>query len=55
MGARVVVLQVVPPRAGDVIVMGTRALTGPARALLGSTADEVVGHADRPVLLVRQR
>jgi len=39
----------------DVIVMSTRARTGPARAVLGSTADEVVRHADRPVLLVRQR
>jgi nucleotide-binding universal stress UspA family protein len=39
----------------DVIVMSTRARTGAARAVLGSTADEVVRHADRPVLLVRQR
>jgi nucleotide-binding universal stress UspA family protein len=39
----------------DVIVMSTHARTGAARAVLGSTADEMVRHADRPVLLVRQR
>jgi nucleotide-binding universal stress UspA family protein len=37
----------------DLIVMSTHALTGPARALLGSVADEVVRIASRPVLLVR--
>jgi nucleotide-binding universal stress UspA family protein len=39
----------------DLLVMSTHALTGPARALLGSTADAVVRAARRPVLLVRQR
>jgi nucleotide-binding universal stress UspA family protein len=39
----------------DLIVMSTHALTGLARAVLGSTADEVVRNARRPVLLVRQR
>ncbi|HZS00410.1 MAG TPA: universal stress protein [Chloroflexota bacterium] len=39
----------------DLIVMSTHALTGPARALLGSTADEVVREARRPVLLIRHR
>jgi nucleotide-binding universal stress UspA family protein len=39
----------------DVIVMSTHALTGPARTLLGSIADEVVRSAHQPVLLVRQR
>jgi nucleotide-binding universal stress UspA family protein len=39
----------------DLIVMSTHALTGPARTLLGSTADEVVRTAGRPVLLLRQR
>jgi nucleotide-binding universal stress UspA family protein len=39
----------------DLIVMSTHALTGPARALLGSTADAVVRAARHPVLLVRQR
>jgi nucleotide-binding universal stress UspA family protein len=39
----------------DLIIMSTHALTGPARAVLGSTADEVVRAAHRPVLLVRRR
>jgi nucleotide-binding universal stress UspA family protein len=39
----------------DLIVMSTRALTGPLRTALGSTADEVVQSAGRPVLLVRRR
>ncbi len=38
----------------DVLVMSTHALTGPARALLGSVADEMVRRADRPVLVVRR-
>jgi len=38
----------------DVIVMSTRALTGPARAVLGSTADAVVRTAHCPVLLVHR-
>jgi nucleotide-binding universal stress UspA family protein len=38
----------------DLVLMSTAARTGPARALLGSVADEVVRMADRPVLLVRQ-
>ena len=36
----------------DLIVMSTHALTGPARTVLGSVADEVVRAADRPVLLI---
>jgi nucleotide-binding universal stress UspA family protein len=36
----------------DMIVMSTQALTGPARALLGSVADAVVRRAHCPVLLV---
>ncbi len=39
----------------DIIVMSTHALTGPARAVLGSVADEVLRSADRPVLLVPRR
>ena len=39
----------------DLIVMSTRAHTGPARALLGSTADAVVRAADCPVLLIHRR
>jgi nucleotide-binding universal stress UspA family protein len=38
----------------DLIVMSTRSLVGPARALLGSTADAVVRTAPTPVLLVRR-
>jgi nucleotide-binding universal stress UspA family protein len=37
----------------DLIVMSTHALTGPACALLGSIADEIVRTAAQPVLLVR--
>jgi nucleotide-binding universal stress UspA family protein len=38
--------------AADLIVMSTQALTGAARALLGSVADAVVRGADCPVLVV---
>jgi nucleotide-binding universal stress UspA family protein len=38
----------------DMIVMSTHALTGPARAVLGSVADAVVRTSHRPVLLVRR-
>jgi nucleotide-binding universal stress UspA family protein len=38
----------------DLIVMSTHALTGPARALLGSVADAVVRSAHCPVLLVHR-
>src|ERR1051326_6845076 len=38
----------------DLLMMSTRALTGPARALLGSTADAVVRGAHCPVLLVHR-
>jgi len=38
----------------DLIVMSTHALTGPARALLGSVADAVVRNAHRPGLLPRR-
>jgi nucleotide-binding universal stress UspA family protein len=38
----------------DLIVMSTRALTGPARVLLGSTADAVVRSAHCPVLLLHR-
>lgn len=36
----------------DLIVMSSHALTGVARALLGSVADEVVRKADCPVLVI---
>jgi nucleotide-binding universal stress UspA family protein len=38
----------------DLIVMSTHALTGPARTLIGSTADALVRTASRPVLLMRR-
>jgi nucleotide-binding universal stress UspA family protein len=38
----------------DMVVMSTHALTGPARAVLGSVADAVVRTSHRPVLLVRR-
>jgi len=38
----------------DLIVMSTHALTGPARALLGSVSDAVVRNAHRAVLLPRR-
>jgi hypothetical protein len=38
----------------DLIVMSTRALTGPARALLGSVADAVVRTSHCPVLLLHR-
>ena len=38
----------------DLIIMSTHALTGPARAVLGSVADALVRSAHRPVLLVRR-
>jgi nucleotide-binding universal stress UspA family protein len=37
----------------DVIVMATHGRSGLGRAVLGSVADHVVGHAGCPVLLVR--
>ena len=41
--------------AADLIIMSTRALTGPARTLLGSVANEVVGTAHCPVVLLREK
>jgi nucleotide-binding universal stress UspA family protein len=38
----------------DLVAMSTRALTGPARTVLGSVADEVVRTAHCPVLLVNR-
>ena len=35
--------------------MGVEGMSRPARALLGSTSQEVLRHADRPVLLVGGR
>lgn len=38
----------------DLVIMGTRALTGPKRVLLGSVADAVMRTVGVPILLVRQ-
>ena len=38
----------------DMVVMSTHALTGPARAVLGSVADSVVRTSHRPVLLIHR-
>ena len=38
----------------DLVVMGTHGRRGPARMFLGSVAEEVVRHADCPVLTIRQ-
>lgn len=40
--------------SADLIVMSTQALTGPARALLGSVSDAVVRQAHCPVLLLHR-
>jgi nucleotide-binding universal stress UspA family protein len=40
--------------AADMVVMSTRALTGPARTLLGSVANLVVRSAHCPVMLVHR-
>jgi nucleotide-binding universal stress UspA family protein len=42
-------------RGADLVLMSTRALTGPARALMGSVANTVVRTANCPVLLVHRR
>jgi nucleotide-binding universal stress UspA family protein len=39
----------------DLIVLGTRGLTGLAHLLVGSTAERVVQHAPCPVMVVRER
>jgi nucleotide-binding universal stress UspA family protein len=48
------VVRVAEEAGADVIVMGTTAPRGAARAVLGSTADQVLRTARRPVLLVHQ-
>ena len=42
-------------RRADLVVLGTRGLTGLAHLLLGSTAEEVALRAGCPVLVVPQR
>ena len=48
------IVRVAEGEGADMIVMSTHALTGPARAALGSVADAVVRTSSRPVLLVRR-
>jgi nucleotide-binding universal stress UspA family protein len=48
------IVDVADREAVDLIVMSTHALTGPARAVLGSVADAVVRSAHCPVLLVHR-
>ncbi|HLZ28110.1 MAG TPA: universal stress protein [Chloroflexota bacterium] len=48
------IVSVAQETSADVIVMSTQALTGAARALLGSVADAVVRGAHCPVLLLRR-
>jgi nucleotide-binding universal stress UspA family protein len=48
------IVRVAEEAAADLIVMSTQALTGPARALLGSVADAVVRTSHCPVILVHR-
>jgi nucleotide-binding universal stress UspA family protein len=54
-GAAEGIVEFADKHAADLVVMSTHALTGPARALMGSVADAVVRTAHCPVLLVRRR
>jgi nucleotide-binding universal stress UspA family protein len=47
------IVQTAEDVSADLIVMSTRAHTGPARAVLGSVADAVARSAQAPVLLLR--
>ena len=48
------IVQVADAGDSDLMVMSTRALIGPARAILGSTADAVVRTAHCPVMLMHR-
>lgn len=50
--AEEVILETADRIAADLVVMGTRGLTGVRHLLLGSTAEEVIGRARRPVLTI---
>jgi len=47
------IVKIAEENNADLIVMGTRGLTGTRRALLGSTADQVMRWAPCPVLVVK--
>ncbi|MEZ4390622.1 MAG: universal stress protein [Polyangiales bacterium] len=49
------ILEVATREGADMIVMGTHGRTGLARAMMGSVAEEIVRHADVPVVTVRVR
>jgi nucleotide-binding universal stress UspA family protein len=46
------ILRVAADVEADLVVLGTRGLSGVKSLLLGSTSDAVLHHADRPVLVV---
>ena len=48
-------LEAIQKANADVVVMTTHGNTGPTRWLMGSVADEVFRHTDRPVMLVSAR
>jgi nucleotide-binding universal stress UspA family protein len=52
--AAAVILEYAREIAADLIVMGTHGRRGPTHMLLGSAAEEVVRHADCPVLTIRR-
>jgi nucleotide-binding universal stress UspA family protein len=49
----VVIARIAAEENADLIVMGTRGLSGVKRLLLGSVAESLLRIADRPVMLVR--
>jgi nucleotide-binding universal stress UspA family protein len=53
-GVAEAIVEIAEQASADLIVMSTQALTGPARALLGSVADAVVRTSHCPVLLVHR-
>src|SRR5215211_722379 len=48
------IVEVADRHNAEVIVMGSRGLTGVRSMLLGSVSDAVVHHADRPTLIIRR-
>jgi nucleotide-binding universal stress UspA family protein len=49
------IVQVAFTEAVDLIVLGSRGLTGKTRSFLGSTASQVVAHAPCSVMVVKSR
>jgi nucleotide-binding universal stress UspA family protein len=48
-----VISRIAAEDGADLVVMGTRGLSGMKRLLLGSVAESFLRMADRPVMLVR--